>query len=555
MAKMQTEFKYTITILNKMKNRSGVIILRIAAIIFSILFLLLLSLHLYLKKNSSEITKSFFDKLLNNKGAIYRIGHNSVDIDLIGGQIVLKNLEISFDDDKLQPSGLSRKILMKASIPLILIKGISASDLIIFHKINAERVLLKNGKLNFYTLNNKRTKKKNRKRGKSPVISIGEIGIEDTDIEFFTDMSSTPKSGLRGINLDSSNIKYDPGKSIRENFESKSPELQLNIKNSFIFFKKSRYKAESGSIRFESAGSSISIKDFKYAPSTSKILQNKIIQKGKFHHIKIPETNLKNIDLKEFTDNGRLKAGQLYFKNPDIYFFRNRNIGGGIKKEKILPQQIFREANPKADLDLIRIKNGKIKYTEIAIGERKGESLIFSKLETSFHEVSNFPEILRTGRESKILISTKIMGKSILKGKMMIPVNNRENRFSFTGSLLKTNPLVFNRFLRRNVKIRIDKGKLNYMTFNVQADRDKASGKMRLSYNNFHVTLMRKKNSSRKSRFGTFLANTLTYKNNPSKRRKKLREGKILFERKIKRSIFNYMWKCLLSGIKSSIRI
>jgi len=44
-----------------------------------------------------------------------------------------------------------------------------------------------------------------------------------------------------------------------------------------------------------------------------------------------------------------------------------------------------------------------------------GESLFFRELETSLHDVSNFPEILRTGKESEISISARVMGKSLLK--------------------------------------------------------------------------------------------------------------------------------------------
>jgi len=137
----------------------------------------------------------------------------------------------------------------------------------------------------------------------------------------------------------------------------------------------------------------------------------------------------------------------------------------------------------------------------------------------------------------------------------MIPVNNKADRFSFLGSLAKTDPSVFNRFLKRNVKVKIDKGKLNYMKFNVQADKNIASGSMKVSYNNLHLTVMRKKSSGRKSRFGTFLVNTLTHKNNPTRKGRKIRTGKIHYKREVKRSIFNYMWKCLLTGIKSSIKL
>ncbi|MEN8223254.1 MAG: hypothetical protein ABFR36_08350 [Acidobacteriota bacterium] len=540
-----------------MKNRTGVIILRIVATIIVVLFILILSLHLYLKKNSPEIFRSYIDKLLKSRGSIYKIDHNSIDIDLLGGQIVLKNLKISFDEEKLKQSGLKRAMFLKASIPFLSITGISVSDLVIFRKITAERILLLRGKLKFYLLKQTGTKKKEiSRRGRLPAINFGGITIEDTDIEFFTDISKTPISGLKGINLDTGRIELNPKRKNGKNFIKRVPALLLNIDNSFIFFKKNGYKANTDLIRFGSAGSSISIKNFKYAPASREILKKRMALTGKYHLIEIPEINLKNIDINELIRSSRFKADQLYFKNPDIYFFRNKNIKRKKKKNgKKLPQQILRETGLKVDFDLIRIKNGDIKYTEIAVGEKRGESLIFGELKTSLYNISNFPEILKTGIESEISVSVRLMSKSLLKAKMMIPINNRAGRFSFSGSLSKTDPSVFNKFLKRNVKIKIDKGKLNYMTFSVQADKDRASGSIKLAYNDLHLTLMKKKRSAGKSRFGTFLANSLTHKNNPKKRGRKLRTGKIQFKRVEKRSMFDYMWKCILDGIKSSIKI
>ncbi len=128
-----------------MKNRRGILLLQVIVSIIVILFLLILSIHLYLKKNSSEIFKSYINKFLDNRGSIYKIDHNSIDIDLLGGQLLLKNLKISFNEEELKRSGQKKKMLLKASIPLLSIKGISISDIFFFRKISAERILLKKG--------------------------------------------------------------------------------------------------------------------------------------------------------------------------------------------------------------------------------------------------------------------------------------------------------------------------------------------------------------------------------------------------------------------------
>ncbi|MCK5004398.1 MAG: hypothetical protein KAS21_04885 [Candidatus Aminicenantes bacterium] len=510
-----------------------------------------------MKINSSGIFNSYLISILNKKGNIYRIDHNQVDIDLLGKQIILKNLEISLDQEQLNSSGINQNIFFNVKIPYLTITGISYLDFILFRKISADRIYLKAGNLKLYSIPEAHGKKKSLKKQKRfPSISLGRITIEDTHVEFFTQFNSSPKIGLKSISVDSEKIIYDPEKTPGENFSNGTPGLTFTAGNSFFIFKRTGYKAETENIMLTTSNPSILLKKFKYAPSSEKTRKKIISSKGSFHRFNISEINLKNIDLEELEENKRIRASELHIKTPEIHILRNRNIRRKSKKRGgKLPQQRFRESDLKVELKLIRLNNGVIKYSEIAPGERIAESIFFTKVESSLKDITNFPEILKTGKESSVSVSAELMGKSTLKGKIIIPINHRGNRFSFSGSLEKTNPLILNNFLKKNIRIRIDSGKINHMYFSVKADNRKASGKLLLAYKNLKVTLLRKHDPARKSRFRTFLANTFIYRNNPTKKRRKIRTGKIFYERKVKGSIFNYMWKCILAGIKSSIKI
>lgn len=529
--------------------------------IFTFLFIFIVivffTLHFFIKKNSSEILKSYLTGLLNKKGDIYKIEHNHVDIDFFGRQIIMRNLKVTFDEEQLKNSGIHKNMLFKGTIPFLSITGVSYLDFILFRKIKAERIFLKNGDLKIYLLSDHLEKKKDpRKLNNSPSISLGRITMEDTNVELFTQLNPLPQSGLKRVSVDAENILFAPEKLLAENFRKKIPGVIINAGSSFHIFKKTGYKAETGQITLDSSKRSISIKKFKYAPESIKTRKTIMFRRGSFHRFNITGIEMKNIDMNELIKNKRLHSNLLHLIKPEIFISRNRNV---IRKKRVsdkkLPQQIFRESGFKVALDIIRIKNGAIKYSEVASGEKRAESIFFTGLESSMRDISNFPEVLKTGKESEISVSAKLMGKSTLKGKIVIPINNKNNKFSFSGSLQKTNPEIFSNYLNRNARIRIKSGKLRYMEFTVNADEEKASGKMKLYYQNLKVSLLRKKDPARKSRFKTFLANTFIHRNNPTKKDKKVRTGKIIYKRKVKRSIFNYMWKCILAGIKTSIRV
>ena len=63
-----------------------------------------------------------------------------------------------------------------------------------------------------------------------------------------------------------------------------------------------------------------------------------------------------------------------------------------------------------------------------------------------------------------------------------------------------------------------------------------------------------KKKTGDKGGFASFLANTFVI-NNKNPNGKNLRVGEIYFERDKQKSIFNFLWKSLLSGIKPSLGI
>ncbi|MCK5222089.1 MAG: DUF748 domain-containing protein, partial [Candidatus Aminicenantes bacterium] len=351
----------------------------------------------------------------------------------------------------------------------------------------------------------KEKKKYPEKLKNSLAISLKRITLEDTNIEFFTQLNAQPKSGLQRVSVDAEKVLYDPVKSLEENFRKRIPGVVINAGSSFHIFKKTGYKIETGQITLASSKRSISIKNFRYGPESIKIRKAIISGRGSVHHFNISGIDMRNINLNELTANKRLYSDRLYISEPKIFIFRNRNI---MRKKrtfnKKLPQQIFRESDLKIAMDIIRLKNGTIEYSEVASGEKRAESIIFTGLDLSMRDISNFPEVLRTGRESEISVSFKLMGRSTLKGKIIIPVNNRKNRFSFSGSLKRTDPEIFSHYLRRNARVRINSGKLKYMNFRVNADEEKASGFMKLSYQDLRVSLLRKNNFARKSRFRTF---------------------------------------------------
>ena len=93
------------------------------------------------------------------------------------------------------------------------------------------------------------------------------------------------------------------------------------------------------------------------------------------------------------------------------------------------------------------------------------------------------------------------------------------------------------------------------MNFNFTANNDKATGVMTLRYHDLDVAVINKrteKTSAIKERLSSYMANIKILDSNPLPG-EKVRTGIIDYERDPEKFLFNYSFKSILSGIKSSL--
>ena len=110
--------------------------------------------------------------------------------------------------------------------------------------------------------------------------------------------------------------------------------------------------------------------------------------------------------------------------------------------------------------------------------------------------------------------------------------------------------------VRQIEKIRIEEGHINKMEFNADADRDYSTGTMVLNYDDLKLSFLKNDAKSGHEDLGLLssLANVVIRSFNPAKNSNNSAEpAEIFFERDKNKSIFNYMAKSMISGIKSTV--
>ncbi len=207
------------------------------------------------------------------------------------------------------------------------------------------------------------------------------------------------------------------------------------------------------------------------------------------------------------------------------------------------------------NIDSVGILSGSITYTEHAEEAEEPGIISFNEFNAEISNITNDTVYKADDEFFELHAKALLMNK----GEMTILLKSRlfdnRNTFSVEGSLSGMEVKELNPMLENNAFIYANSGKIDQMNFSFTANNTKASGTMTLLYNGLDVTIKNKRTddtTSVKSWVVSILANKKIRNSNPAPG-EKVRIGIIDQDRDPERFLFNYSFKAILSGIKSSI--
>jgi hypothetical protein len=145
------------------------------------------------------------------------------------------------------------------------------------------------------------------------------------------------------------------------------------------------------------------------------------------------------------------------------------------------------------------------------------------------------------------------------KGKLTLSLKSklfdRQHTFSLSGTVNHMEASDLNPMLENNAFVYATSGELDEMKFSFTANDTKATGSMTMLYHGLELAVKNKRTDDTtaiKERLISKIANRKVINSNPF-HGKAIRVGIIDCERNPERFLFNYCFKSILSGIKSSM--
>ncbi|CAL65142.1 conserved hypothetical protein, membrane or secreted [Christiangramia forsetii KT0803] len=322
-------------------------------------------------------------------------------------------------------------------------------------------------------------------------------------------------------------------------------DLILLNADSIFYDLNDQHKLAAGS--FEIDNNKVLVQNLQIIPKFSKAGHQKTI------NIEKDRYDLKIDSLSMDSFNWTMQNDSLKIHNS---FTRISGVNFDIYRDKLQPDdtsikplygKMIREMPILVNLDSVEVENTYLRYEERMHAERESGVVDFSNLNARIKNITNMGLDREDFPKTVLIATANFMKQAPLKVNMEFDISNRNDNFHITGNMGQLAAEQMNKFMKPAMNVEAS-GDILDMYFNFYGNHTKASGDMRLEYNDFKVEVLQK-DGSKKNKFVSALAN-LIVKNKAINEKANYKE--ISFTRDKTKSFWNYLWNLLKNGALKS---
>jgi hypothetical protein len=277
-------------------------------------------------------------------------------------------------------------------------------------------------------------------------------------------------------------------------------------------------------------------------------------------NIQLSDILLTGIDLPLYIKKQLLSANEMTVANGFVSVFNNNSLPKPEKENKIgrYPHQLLQQLDAPISLKKILLKDIDISYALYNKASNQRGRLSFEKTSGTITNVTNVASAKATNPIMEAKLSTYLMGQGKFDINFKFNLAAKNGAFSYAGVLGATNARVLNQITKPLGLVQINRGNVDKLEFNFDADDFGSKGKVNFWYYDLSVALM--KNDPDRGhlvRLGllSFLANALIINSENPNLNGDFISAPVVYQRPENTSFFNLIWKSLFIGIKHSVGI
>jgi len=536
------------------RNSQMKIYQKILIVLALFLLLFFVAIHIYSAYYlEDQIKNSLVNEINGNSDGKYQFNISKLNLSFINRTISLG--EISF---KTTESAVQK---LNVDLKSISLSGIDLSQLLFKREISIGRILIDNPSIQLRrdasesTGSNAETLIQRAAEASSSVLSnivIPEVVISKFDLQLYRETELTPYLSFSNSVL----TLYDVS------LNEASLTGSYPFEHSSGAFRNIEYYPESGlySIR----GSSAEFSSITQTASADSLLLTPLLEPRAFFNTvgyrtdritgSLTSVQLDGFDLNAFLNRGILVSENLFLREPELFLFRNKNYPRRENRSgKPLPQQMLLELGIPVMIDVVTIEGASVRYSEIAENAENSGYIEFTQLDARLLNTTNIDSLIEKNSSWSMDATTRVMDNGELDVSFQFPLN--EDYHTINGRLKQMNATDLNHALEPIASVRIESGNISTLRFEMRMGKTEAVGFLEVIYDDLKISVLDVETGDKniRSRITSFLANHLKIKKDNVADDPRM--GTVSYQREPEKSFFNYWWKSLRTGLKTSIGI
>lgn len=458
------------------------------------------------------------------------LSYDELNVSLLGRSASISNFSFKTDDKKVSAKDLN-------------VSGISIYEYLIHKKIEVSSIKLEEPTVVIYTGRKKKadTSKKDAERkigflAKTIEVSNASLRLTKSDSVKNTLFVRFPKIQLKKTEVNRN--------SLASGLPFKYESYQVKA-DSFFFNINEQHDLTVDEISLND--SFLDIKNIEMRPLYDKEEFQRHIpyEKDRFE-LQIAGLKLNSWNWGMENDSLMLQSPMVQIKQMDLELYRDKQVKDD-PRHKAMYSKTIRDLPIKLKLDTVKLSNTEIKYEERVKADRKPGMVNFTELNASIYNLTNMGMNTPDFPTTNIEVETLFMGEANLKVNWNFDISNKMDVFRISGDLDNISGEGINQFLKPALNVKAQGG-IRDMQFDYSGNRNKASGQMKLVYNDFKVEVLKEDGES-KNNFLSALANLIISNDATSEERT---QKDITATRTKTKSFWNYLWKMVRNGALKS---
>lgn len=272
------------------------------------------------------------------------------------------------------------------------------------------------------------------------------------------------------------------------------------------------------------------------------------------YDVKLNGISLRNIGMKNLIDK-KIIASDLVINNASVKIYRDLQKPLSAKsKVGNYPPKMLKRLDVPINISRATLLNTYVEYKEKEVLSDSTGVVKFTESTININNFTNLTEAIQKNNTTKISFASKALGTIPIKGSFTFFMDDNSGKFTANGHIPSFDAHLLNEISVPMALIRLNTGMINSLDFNFTGDNLGAGGNLVMKYSDLKVdVLKRDKNSNeiKKKGLKSLLANIIVKNDNP--RNGDLREVNPHYDRDVRKSFFNLVWKTIFTGMKKTV--